>query len=172
MKSGDITIREAKPNDFAKVAEMHYRVWRKSWAGIVADYLLDIIGTPRYWATETYPKTLSRRGWSMWIAESGGKTLGMTVFGPDAANPDHLQIEALYTAEDSQGLGIGGRLLNKAVRSNPSGDVILWCAEENLKARRFYEEKNFKVDGRAFIWKPLPGVNVPHVGYRLYRSRG
>ena len=57
----------------------------------------------------------------MWIAESRGKTLGMTIFGPDAANADHLRIEALYTAEESQRLGIGGRLLNKAVRSNPVG---------------------------------------------------
>ena len=170
MKSRDIRIRAAKPSDFAKVAEMHYLVWRQSWAGIVADYLLDIIGTPHHWATHSYPQTLSRRGWSMWIAESGGKTLGMTVFGPDATRPDHLQIEALYTAEESQGLGVGGRLLNKAVRSNPSGDVILWCAEENRKARQFYEHKDFKLDGRSYVWKPLPGVNVRHVGYRLERS--
>ncbi|KLO47175.1 GNAT family acetyltransferase [Mycobacterium nebraskense] len=170
MKSRDIRIREAKPSDFDKVAEMHYLVWRQSWNGILADYMLDIIGTPRLWATYTYPQTLSRRGWSMWIAESGGEILSMTVFGPDATRSDHLQIEALYTAEESQGLGIGGRLLNKAVRSNPSGDVILWCAEENDKARQFYEQRNFKLDGRTYIWKPLPGVTVRHVGYRLESS--
>ncbi|MFZ1176785.1 MAG: GNAT family N-acetyltransferase [Mycobacterium sp.] len=170
MKSVEIRIREAKPADFAKVAEMHYPVWRQSWTGIVADYLLDVIATPKWWATVSYPQELNRPGWSMWIAESGGKTLGMTVFGPDAANANHLQIEALYTAEESQGLGIGGRLLSKALRSNPAGDVILWCAEKNRKAREFYEKNNFQLDGRTYIWTPLPGVAVPHVGYRLYRS--
>lgn len=149
---------------------MHYRVWRRSWNGIVADFLLDIIGTPRHWATTSYPQTLSQRGWSMWIAESGGKIVAMTVFGPDAANPGDLQIEALYTAEESQRCGIGGRLLNRAIRANPSGDVILWCAEKNAQARRFYENKDFEVDGRTYLWKPLPGVSVPHVGYRLRRQ--
>jgi GNAT superfamily N-acetyltransferase len=171
VKSGDIKIRAAKPADFARVAEMHYPVWRESWAGIVADYLLDMIATPRRWATETYPHDLSRRGWAMWIAESGSKTLGMTMFGPDSARPDHLQIDALYTAAEGQGLGIGRRLLNKAVRSNPSGDVILWAAEKNHKGRQFYEKNDFQLDGRTFIWKPLPGVTVPHVGYRLYRGK-
>ena len=166
MKSGDIRIRAAKPADFAKVADMHYPVWRQSWAGILADYMLDMIATPRRWATETYPHDLGRRGWAMWIAESGGKALGMTMFGPDSARPDHLQIDALYTAEEGQGLGIGRRLLNKAVRSNPSGEAILWCAEKNHKGRQFYEKNDFQLDGRTFVWKPLPGVTVPHVGYR------
>jgi GNAT superfamily N-acetyltransferase len=167
---GDIRIREANPADYAKVAQMHYPVWRQSWSGILSDFLLDIVATPKRWATETYPHDLSRPGWSMWIAESGGNPLGMTIFGPDAVNPADLQIDALYTSEESQRLGIGGRLLDKAVRSNPSGDVILWCAEKNRKAREFYEKKNFCLDGRTLIWKPLPGVPVPHLGYRLSRS--
>jgi len=166
----DIRIREAKAADFAKVAQMHYPVWRQSWAGILPDYMLDILGTPQRWATETYPQNLRPSGWAMWIAESGRKVLGVTIFGPDHTSPDHLQVDALYTAEEGQRLGIGGRLLNKAVRANPSGDVILWCAVKNSKARHFYEKNNFQLDGRTFVWRPLPGVSVPHVGYRLYRT--
>jgi GNAT superfamily N-acetyltransferase len=170
VKPKDIRIRKAKPSDFAKVAEMHYPVWRASWSGIVPDDTLDWVASPTRWAMETYPKDLSRPGWAMWIAEWRGKTYGMTIFGPDEANPEHLQIDALYTAEGSHHLGVGGRLLNKAVGSNPTGDVILWCAEKNYQAREFYEKKNFQLDGRTFIWKPLADVTVPHVGYRLYRS--
>lgn len=165
-----IRIREATPADFADVARMHYPVWRQSWSGILADHLLDILGSPRRWATETYPQDLSRPGWSMWIAEADGKTVGVTIFGPDEVNPEDLQIDALYTAEKSQRRGIGGRLLDTAVRANPCGDVILWCAEKNCKAREFYEKRNFRLDGRTLVWKPLPDVPVPHVGYRLHRS--
>ncbi|MGE2814634.1 N-acetyltransferase family protein [Mycobacterium heidelbergense] len=165
-----IRIREATPADFAPVARMHYRVWRQSWSGILADHLLDLLGSPRRWAAENYPQDLSRPGWSMWLAEADGKTLGMTIFGPDEVNPEDLQIDALYTAEESQRRGIGGRLLDTAVRANRSGDVILWCAEKNCKAREFYERRNFRLDGRTLVWKPLPDVPVPHVGYRLYRS--
>jgi GNAT superfamily N-acetyltransferase len=171
LKSGDIRIRQAKPKDFAKVAEMHFPVWRKSWDGMLADYMIDLIATPTLWATRTYPETLSRSGWAMWIAESGsGKTLGMTIFGPDGTNPGDVLIDALYTAPESQGLGVAGRLLNKASHAQPSGDVVLWCAEKNLKGREYYEKKGFQLDGRTLVWKPLPGVTVPHVGYRLKRQ--
>lgn len=148
---------------------MHYPVWRQSWNGVVTTYLLDLLGPAQRWATVVYPEILRRRGWSMWIAESGGQTLGMIMFGPDAAHPGHVQIDSLYVAEGSQRHGIGGLLLNQAVDSNPSSDVILWCAEVNTKGRRFYEKNDFHVDGRTLDWEPLPSVRVPHVGYRLRR---
>ncbi|RDZ64576.1 hypothetical protein C3R29_15465, partial [Mycobacterium tuberculosis] len=68
------------------------------------------------------------------------------------------------------------RRLRSQIRESPdspgrfTADMILWCAEKNSKARGFYEKKDFHIDGRTFTWKPLSGVNVPHVGYRLYRS--
>jgi GNAT superfamily N-acetyltransferase len=168
VKSKDVKLRRAGPSDFEKVAEMHFPVWRKSWAGIVEDYLLDLIATPKWWATVSYPEAVNRTGWGLWVAEVRNNILGMTIFGPDTTNADLLRIEALYTAVEAHKLGIGVRLLNKAVRSNPSGDVILWCAEKNSKARQFYENNGFRLDGRSYTWTPLPGVRVPHVGYRLH----
>jgi GNAT superfamily N-acetyltransferase len=169
VKPSDVQIRRAGPSDFEKVAEMHYPVWRQSWAGLVEDFMLDVIATPAIWAEVSYPLKLSQPGWSMWVAEARGRVLGMTVFGPVEANAAELHIEALYTAQDAGKLGVGVRLLKKAVRSNPSGDVILWCAEKNGKARKFYEDNDFQPDGRSLVWRPLPGVNVPHLGYRLRR---
>lgn len=169
MKSKDVTIRQAKPAEYAKVAEMHYPSWRLSWTGIIAPHHLDLIGQPHRWATQFYPLTLSRDGWAMWVAEYRNRLLGMIMFGPDVAVPRDLHIDALYVTEHSQRHGIGGRLLNKALRANPSEDVILWCADKNQKARSFYEKKDFHEDGRTFTWQPLPGVDVPHVGYRLKR---
>ena len=169
MTSSDIRIREAKPDDYAGVAAMHYEVWRRSWAGILSPPLLDILGPAKRWVAEIYPQSLSRRGWSMWIVESGGRTIGVTIFGPDSADPDHLLIDALYIDEESQRHGVGGRLLDEVVTSHPAGDIVLWCAEKNDKARRFYEKNDFRIDGRTLDWEPLPGVVVPHVGYRLRR---
>lgn len=166
MKSSDVKIRRAAPNEFAKVAAMHFPVWKQSWAGIIEEYLLDVMATPKFWAEVRYPEAVNRPGWGMWIAEARNKILGMTIYGPDSTTADTLRLEALYTAESAQQLGIGVRLLNKAVRSNPSSDVILWCAEKNEKARQFYEKHDFELDGRSYIWKPLPGISVPHVGYR------
>jgi GNAT superfamily N-acetyltransferase len=169
VTSSDIRIREAKPDDYADVAEMHYPVWRRSWTGILTPPLLDILGPAKRWVAEIYPQSLNREGWSMWIAESAERTIGVTIFGPDSADPDHLLIDALYVTEESQRHGVGGRLLDTAMGTHPSGDVVLWCAEKNARARRFYEKKNFRIDGRTLVWEPLPGVIVPHVGYRLTR---
>ncbi|WP_077081736.1 GNAT family N-acetyltransferase [Mycobacterium numidiamassiliense] len=166
MKSTDVKIRRAGPTEFAKVADMHYPVWRRSWAGMIEDYLLDVIGTPKLWAEVKYPEAVNRPGWGMWIAEARNKILGMSIYGPDFSTANTTRLEALYTADEAKSLRIGVRLLNKAVRSNPSSDVILWCAEKNEKARQFYEKHDFQLDGRTHIWKPLPGISVPHVGYR------
>jgi GNAT superfamily N-acetyltransferase len=169
VTSSNIRIREANPDDYADVAEMHYPVWRRSWTGILMPPLLDILGPARRWVAEIYPQSLNREGWGMWIAESDGRTIGVTIFGPDSADPDHLLIDALYVTEESQRHGVGGRLLDTAMGTRASGDVVLWCAEKNGRARRFYENRNFRIDGRTLDWEPLPGVIVPHVGYRLTR---
>lgn len=170
MRSSDIRIREARPKDFARVAAMHYPVWRQSWSGIVATHVLDMLVTPKVWVDTLYPATLKRGGWNMWMAEARGKLVGMMLFGPDLSNPEHIQIDALYVAEQNQRDGVGSALLDKALEENPDNDMILWCADKNLKARDFYEKHGFRMDDRTFKWKPLPGVSVPHVGYRLYRQ--
>ncbi|MFV0493836.1 GNAT family N-acetyltransferase [Mycobacterium sp.] len=171
MKSSEIRIRQAKPKDFARVAAMHYPVWRQSWDGIVAPHVLDMLVTPKVWVQTSYPATLKRGGWTMWMAEARGRLLGMMLLGPDLLNPNHIQIDALYVTEQTQRTGIGGRLLDTALETYSGRDMILWCAEKNRKARDFYEAKGFEVDDRTFVWRPLPGVNVPHVGYRLHRRR-
>ena len=169
MNDSEPTIREATPSDFGRVADMHYPAWRRSWAGILTAPLLDILGPARRWAADIYPQNLSRPGWSMWIAESGDAVAGVTIFGPDPADPGQLQIDALYVAEDCQRRGLGGRLLDTALSTLPSADAVLWCAERNDRARTFYEKKQFRLDGRTLDWEPLAGVRVPHVGYTLRR---
>lgn len=169
MTTGGITIRRAGPDDFAPVAEMHYPVWRQSWAGLLPDSTLDVLGSPRRWAILAYPRILQRRHWSMWVAESGSATIGMTIFGPDPANPEQVELDSLYIAAQSQGRGVGAQLLATALRESPAGDVVLWCAERNTQARKFYEGNGFHPDGRTLDWEPLPGVKVAHLGYRFSR---
>ncbi|OBF99715.1 GNAT family acetyltransferase [Mycobacterium sp. 852014-52450_SCH5900713] len=169
MTVGDITIRQAGPADLANVAEMHYPVWRQSWAGILPDATLDVLGSPRRWAVLAYPRILQRRNWSMWVAESGSATIGMTIFGPDPANPEQVELNSLYIAAECQRRGVGERLLATALAESPSVDVVLWCAERNTQARTFYEKNDFHADGRTMDWEPLPGIKVAHLGYRLSR---
>ena len=165
-----IQVRQAEPSDYENVAEMHYPSWRQSYAGILTPYVLDLFDWQK-WVDEGYAERLSRSGWAMWLAESDGQLMGMSIFGPESGNPDHLEIDSLYVAVENQRRGVGGLLLDKALRSQPSCDVVVWCAEKNHRARRFYEKKGFQLDARAFTWTLIPGlVEAPQVGYTLYRS--
>jgi GNAT superfamily N-acetyltransferase len=170
VTSGELTIRAAHTSDFARVAAMHYEVWRRSWAGILTEPALDILGTPQHWVNELYPKTLSRPGWAMWVAELDSRMVGVMIFGPTEADPGSIHIDALYIEDGLQRHGIGGRMIDVLLRAYPCGDVILWCAEQNAKGRLFYEKNNFRADGRTLVWEPLPGIAVAHLGYRLTRD--
>ena len=163
-----VEFRQAQEEDFPAVAAMQYPVWRESNCGVMTPYVLDQFDGPETWPDTRYRETLSAPGWTMWIAESDGEVVGMTIFGPTPDNPRLVELDSLYVATKDQ--GIGGSLLGKALDSQSSDDVVLWVAEKNQKARNYYWNRGFRPDGRTWVWVPMPGVQVPQLGYRLYRS--
>jgi GNAT superfamily N-acetyltransferase len=167
-----VEIRAARVQEYRQVARMHYRAWRQSYRGILPSVLLDLFDDPLHWADNVYPDKLSQPGWTMWLAAFGGAPVGVSIFGPEPGRPDRLEIDALYVAPEHQGQRVGSLLLADAVSSHSSDDVVLWCAEANHRARRFYEAKGFHLDGRTLDWKPIPNIEVPQVGYTLTRSAG
>jgi GNAT superfamily N-acetyltransferase len=167
-----VGIRAARVQEYRHVAQMHYRAWRQSYSGILASVLLDLFDDPVHWADNVYPEKLGQPGWTMRLAESGDAPVGMSIIGPEPDRPERLEIDALYVAPEYQGLRVGSLLLADALSAHPSDDVVLWCAEGNHRARRFYQAKGFRLDGRTLNWKPVPNVEVPQVGYTLERSPG
>ncbi|MGC2652973.1 MAG: GNAT family N-acetyltransferase [Mycobacterium sp.] len=165
-----VEIREARLQEYRRVAQMHYRAWRQSYSGILPPVLLDLFDDPLHWADNVYPEKLSQPGWAMWLAESGGAPVGVSIVGPAPDRPDRLEIDALYVTPECQRQRVGTLLLADAITAHPGGDVVLWCAEKNHRARRFYEAKGFQLDGRTLDWKPIPDIAVPQVGYILKRS--
>jgi GNAT superfamily N-acetyltransferase len=163
-----VEIRQAQIEDFPAVATMHYPVWLDSNSGVMTPYVLSLFDPPETWPDTAYAQKLSAPGWTMWIAESDNRAVGMAVFGPDAEDDRVIELDSLYVARKEE--GIGGRLLNKALESDPSADMRLWVAEGNLRARSYYENRGFARDGRTKVWKPMSGVQVPQLGYRLRRS--
>jgi GNAT superfamily N-acetyltransferase len=164
----DVEIRQAQAEDFPAVAAMHHPVWLESNSGVMTPYVLDLFAPPESWPDKRYALSLSTPGWQMWIAESDAQPVGMAIFGPDSENHHLIELDSLYVARERE--GIGGRLLAKALESQPSADIILWCAEKNFRARSYYENRGFKLDGRSLIWTAMQGVEVPQLGYRLRRT--
>ncbi len=163
----EIEIRKAQPEDYEKIAEMHYPVWLESYNVIMPPSMTDVFvnGFAHVW----YPQRVSE-GDTIMLAESDGKPVGMIIFGPDPNNPNNLHIGAMYIKREKQRGGIGSALLEKALASQPSGDVTLSCTENNRIARDFYEQKGFERDGNDFRFEPwLLGVEASELGYIFHR---
>jgi GNAT superfamily N-acetyltransferase len=71
----------------------------------------------------------------VWVADISGEPTALMVL-------DHEWIDQLYVDPAATGRGIGGALLEHAMRLRPTG-LKLWTFQTNLDARRFYEAHGF-----------------------------
>ncbi len=73
--------------------------------------------------------------YEVWVADRQGEAMALMVL-------DHEWINQLYVDPASTGRGIGGALLERAMKVRPTG-LKLWTFQRNLGARRFYESHGF-----------------------------
>jgi GNAT superfamily N-acetyltransferase len=71
----------------------------------------------------------------VWVADMSGEARALMVL-------DQEWIDQLYVDPTATGRGIGGALLEHAMRLRPTG-LKLWTFQSNLDARRFYEAHGF-----------------------------
>jgi putative acetyltransferase len=72
----------------------------------------------------------------IWLREQSGIPAGFIAFRPGWV--DHL-----YIHPDHQGCGIGSTLL--ALAQSAQSSLHLWTFQCNLRARRFYEQRGFRI---------------------------
>lgn len=120
-------LREGRPGDMAALARLHRETVRTS-----LPFLPDL-HTPQedlvYFSEILFAKA------QFWLAEDEtGAPLGYIAFRPDF-------IEHLFVRPESQGQGVGARLLEKAMQG--ARELRLWTFQANARARRFYERRGF-----------------------------
>lgn len=74
----------------------------------------------------------------VWVIEDQGRIVGFA--GLSKGWVDHL-----YVDPDSEGLGLGSKLLQHAKTLQP-GSLRLWVFQKNSGARRFYEHHDFRLE--------------------------
>ncbi len=93
----------------------------------------------------------------VWVAENLGEVVALMVL-------DHEWIDQLYVDPALTRRGIGGALLDHAMRRRPAG-LKLWTFQSNVDARRFYE-------GRGFVAAAMTaGDNEEHAPDVCYEWR-
>jgi len=122
-----ITLRQATPDDVAAIAALFRGV-----AEATRPYRPEL-HTPEE-DHEFFGEAVATK--DVWIAEEDGTLAGFISFSTRWVN--HLFIDL-----GCQGRGIGSALLDLAKAENDA--LQLWVFQENIKARRFYERRGFRL---------------------------
>jgi GNAT superfamily N-acetyltransferase len=142
-------LREAMPADANVVAALFLRCWR-GYADVLPERVIAVFdgaGALRLWRRTLKAPRPGTRGV---VAVDGERVVGVIRIGRDPDEPTAGHVFSLYVDPDSQGAGVGGRLLAEADRwfaSEGLREATLWVFEANSRARAFYTRHGWHPDG-------------------------
>lgn len=144
----EILIRDATIEDAKKISEIGVMSWKTAYIGIISDEYLDSLSMEK---RNKYILNSLKEGHKHYIiAEYEGQAVGMSCFYPRSKEgpvADEWELEAIYLLPQFWSKGIGIKLIQRAFRymHDQQADACgLWVLQENLRARRFYEDIGFK----------------------------
>jgi ribosomal protein S18 acetylase RimI-like enzyme len=149
----NVTIRAATVADAHAIAVVHTRAWQWAYRGLMPDDLLDGLDVVAREASWTQRLSTKAANAEVWLAESSSATVGFVAAGParDEDQPSGVgEVYAIYLDHAAIGQGIGRLLLEQAVlglSERGFQTAMLWVLTSNARARRFYENAGFRIDG-------------------------
>lgn len=169
-------IREAGIGDAAEIAAIHVASWRVTYADLLPPaYLgqLRVAHVSRRWQRRLQAREPAER---ILVATHADHVAGFVTFGPARDRGEDSgfagEVTMLYVRPELEGLGVGSRLLVRAVDELRAADLywaIIWAVDGNRSAIDFYQRHGFQLDGARRV-DPIGGGQTPLV--RLARSLG
>jgi GNAT superfamily N-acetyltransferase len=157
-----LTITWATPEDAHGVAVVHVDAWRRAYAGLVDQDVLDAQSVPkrtemwRTWierslvgeSTDAYGPVAHR----LLVAKADGEIAGWATFGGgrDTGSEDLGELAGLYAHPSRWSQGIGHALISRVedeLRREGYARAYLWVVHGNERAIRFYESHGWAADG-------------------------
>lgn len=149
------------PEDGPGLSRIQEESWRQSYRGIFPDLFLDdLIVPPERWGAKL------DSGVGILIGEVDAEPVGYCSFAPSDLD-DWGEIRAIYVLPALQGLGYGSRLLAaglEGLEQTGFDCVLLWVIDRNIRARRFYEGRGWRLDKPIRI-EEIAGTQVTLVRY-------
>ncbi|HEX4095591.1 MAG TPA: GNAT family N-acetyltransferase [Caulobacteraceae bacterium] len=144
------TIRRAGPEDAAALAEVGRDTFVETFAHLYPPE--DLAGfLAEAYAPEAFARYLGPPEHALWLAEQGGRAVGYVQAGPCAlpypeVTPRCGEVKRLYVRKETQGSGLGTRLLAAALEWLGAPGRRLWIGvwSQNLGAQRLYARHGFE----------------------------
>ena len=159
-------VRPATPDDARAIASVKVASWQAAYIGVVPQQLLAAMDVDEH--TRMWEQWLSAETNAVFVAEQDGVVVGFVNVGPCDQVEGVGELYAIYVHPEAWSTGAGLALMEAAVDwlAERWQEAILWVAEENPRARGFYERYGW-VAGTTRVVDVLPGAPVPEVLYRL-----
>jgi ribosomal protein S18 acetylase RimI-like enzyme len=160
------TVRPATLDDARSIAAVKVVTWQATYAGVVPQELLDAMDVDEH--TRMWEQWLSGESNAVFVAEQSGGVVGFVNVGPCNDRQRVGELYAIYVHPDAWSTGAGLALMEAGVAwlAERWQEAILWVAEDNRRARRFYERYGW-VAGTTRVIDVLPGAPVQEVLYEL-----
>ena len=168
-----MTLRRATSADAAAVGRIHVESWNVAYRGIMPD---DVIArTDLAFRTQFWAERIADRAWPVFVIEEDGECVAFCQMIPSRDSDDDPKqighITSLHVLPSLRGRGHGRLLMDHVLgefRKRGYTAVTLWVLEQNLPARRFYEQYGFRLDAAT---RRYPRTEVPEVRYRIELSK-
>lgn len=160
------TVRPATLDDARSIAAVKVATWQATYAGVVPQVVLDAMDVDEH--TRMWEQWLSAEDNAVFVAEQEGNVVGFVNVGP-CRDPQGIgELYAIYVRPEAWSTGAGLALMDAGVDwlAERWPEAVLWVAEENPRARRFYERYGW-IAGESRIEEVAPGAAIPEVLYRL-----
>lgn len=146
-------IRDAVPDDAPAVGLVHARSWQATYRGVVADEVLDGMDASERGRVWAYRLSRMGSGARVLVAEVDGKVVGFAALG-GSDEKDVGEVFSLYLDPGVIGTGVGRSLFAASVDALAElgfDRAVLWVAEANERARRYYEAAGWRADGECQV---------------------
>jgi GNAT superfamily N-acetyltransferase len=146
-----LTIRRAGPEDVETALRIQRAASTTAFAHIFPP---DRHPFPDDEVRDEWRATLASDETEVHVAEEDGEPVGVVTVGGEF-------LAQLYVLPGQQGTGVGSALHDLALerlRARGNGRAKLWCLEENVSARRFYERRGWELteETRVVPFPPNP----------------
>ena len=141
-------IRAATISDAGSITSVQIEAWVAAYKHFMPEEFLRSLSVSD--RSQRWEELLSQDSEQIWVYLASDSIRGFVHYRC-VQNDDGEklgEIERLYVHPQDWGAGIGLELMDYAIRELRSGGtsgVSLWVAEENPRARRFYESRGFQL---------------------------